>query len=172
MAIHPTNSCKCIFWSETSRRCTSNSDGLFIPTESHIIACCTTAQYVLCERYNRDQQLRIRAEKELNVNRRKHERTSVRYPVSLTYLNPGEKTSRDQSIMADTIDFSDGGLQIASRKPLLADTLVRIIYNRVASDVSLEELAQVQWCLYSENTVRYRAGLSFQSQATDRNSPL
>ena len=74
--------------------------------------------------------------------------------------------------MADTIDFSDGGLQIASRKPLLADTLVRIIYNRVASDVSLEELAQVQWCLYSENTVRYRAGLSFQSQATDRNSPL
>jgi len=74
--------------------------------------------------------------------------------------------------MAATIDISNGGMQVASRKPLVASTLVRIIYNGSVGAESHEDLVLVRWCHFRQDTMNYRAGLSFNSQLTGNNRPL
>ena len=169
-ADNSTKCSRCVFWSDSRRRCTASLQGLFIPAESYIVSYCTSQNFIACKWHQREMQLQKSMLAGFPVNRRKHSRRAVRYPVTLRSVNRSPDTT--SSSMAATIDISNGGMQVASRKPLVASTLVRLIYNCSVGAESHEDLVLVRWCHFRQDTMNYRAGLSFNFQLTGNNRPL
>ena len=170
---------RCAFWSDSRRRCTATLQGLFIPTENHIVRFCTSQNFIACEWYQRELRLQKSTVADFPINRRKHPRLAVRYPVILRPVKRSRGTttnsssnSSSSSSMVDTIDFSNGGMQVASRKPLVASTLARIIYSSSTEAGSHDDLVLVRWCHFRQDTMSYRAGLSFHAQISGKNRPL
>ncbi len=172
MADNSADSSGCPFWLNIARRCTASADGLFIPDENHITGYCTSQEFTLCTWYRRELQPQNVAVSGATVNRRNHSRIPVRYPVVLRYANQAPDNHRPGSGMVDTINFSNGGLQVVSPQPLFASTLVRVIYGSFAETAPHEDLVLVRWCHYHQDTMNYRAGLSFHSQLTGKNRRL
>lgn len=156
---HPHNHCR--FWANNSRRCTLENNGLFIPLENHIVLYCISGQYSECRQYlDFFESLKINQKSNIK-NRRKFRRRPSHHSIILRYLNDHENSSCHSSTLAETVDLSNGGMQICTRQSLFNNTVIRFTYGRLSPTGPRTGLARVKWCTYRQENMKFRAGLCF-----------
>lgn len=157
----------CSYWSAKDRSCTLRTSGLFIPSNEHIIAYCTTAKHPNCLQYK----LKMTAPKkpkktEKELNRRKYSRFSKKLPVTLLLLNNSGNVVRQLAGSADTIDLSLGGMQLTTDEPLTDDSIINFSFGDSYPDTLQSGLAKVRWYKYKEESPFFTAGLAFHTEQT------
>jgi hypothetical protein len=158
---------KCPYWSAASMKCGICSGGLFIPMDDYVETFCITPHYSACLQYSRNLEKEIllhRKVRKSEENRRKNIRIETSRKITLIKIFESGKLVSNYLPEAKTIDVSESGMRMATRKPLLHDMMIRFSFDDSLPRVFHEVTGKIEWCNKQIDDPGYQAGVSFKEK--------
>lgn len=154
---------QCQFWDPRKKCCQLSENGLFVPFHEHITTYCQTANHTSCAQYLNNKS--VTDDRDLvrqNSNRRLYDRVEGRYSFRISEFD--RKYFAIERVVDETavsVDFGIGGIRFETRRQFLPESLLRFSLNADFSHEDLYGFGKVQWCMATDKSDFYHAGISF-----------
>ncbi len=158
----------CPYWSDSTKSCLVNKEGLYLPVSEHIHTYCRTSNYPSCPQF--EQQGTALQENQNGsgkvADRRECLRISCSYSLQLAGLQKDGHTTSLLDKQATTVDLSLGGIRLQTHCELPVNSMVSFSMNGDSGGPPVQGIGQIKWCRPVEDTSVYHAGIVFTESST------
>ncbi len=174
----------CPYWSDSTKSCLVNKEGLYLPVSEHIHTYCRTSNYPSCPQFeqqgtalqeNQNGSGKVADRRECIVvdrreiretDRRGSVRISGSYSLQLAGLQKDGHTTSLLDKQATTVDLSLGGIRLQTHCELPVNSMVSFSMNGDSGGPPVQGIGQIRWCRPVEDTSVYHAGIVFTESST------